>query len=487
VPEPIFSEGGIQAALSQYGESIVAYAALCTATPAWGEQLVREALARTVRETGRSVEQTSTLRWLTAVRKTAAYWAAHGQGRRLDPDLRNWLASERAARYAGGRADQPSTLRALMDIPEPDRSLLWLVEVESLPLTKAVQRLGMGSSDMSEEMDRVRTVFRSRLLRNHVDVLADAECHGYAGLLGVVTRVPDASTPADLAQHLHRCSRCAEAEIALRAYHDALPRLLAREALGWGGLAYLERRRTSVEHSSGAGAELVTVRPGEPGTGEQNKAGGRWGRPGMTVTAVVVTAVLTALGVALLTSGPSGVVVPENAQGESERGAAPPVSESDIEAGGGTPPEPSTSSVSPTPPAAAREHTETGRTPSADPPTSAAEPGISEAARPSQAACRAEYKLATEWPEGFKGGFVITSHSALTDWQFRWTFPDGQRVTEVYGGSFVQNGAQVTVTAADYDKAVPAGGSFEVYFLGSWKDRNSPPGAFTLNNRDCSD
>lgn len=496
MPEPIFSERDIQVTLSEYGESMVAYARLCTATPAWGERLVREALARAGRQAGGSVEQTWALPLLTAVRKTAADWAAHGQGRRLDPDLRSWLASEQAARYAGGRASQPLTLRALADMPEPDRSLLWLVEVESLPLPEAVQRLGLCPSGMSEEMDRVRAGFRSRLLRNHVDAVAAVECRGYAGLLGVVTRSPGVARPNDLAQHVDQCSRCAEAEASLRACHDALPRLLAREALGWGGLAYLERRRTSVEHPSaavaaaaegaragagagagaraGAGAEFVTGRSAESGMG------GRWGLVGMAVTAVVVTASLTVLAVSLLSSGPSGAAVREGAQGQSEVEAAPPASVSAIGAGGDTPPAPSPWSASPTLSAAAEKPTGTGRTPSAT------EPTASTTALRTPVSCQAEYVLSTEWPQGFKGGFLVTSQSELTDWRLRWTFPDGQRVTEVYGGSFVQNGAQVTVTAADYNKTVPAGGSFEVYFLGTWKDRNSPPGALTLNSRGCS-
>jgi hypothetical protein len=294
----------------------------------------------------------------------------------------------------------------------------------------------------------------------------------------VVTRSPGEPTPKDLAQHLSCCSLCTEAEKSLRAYHDALPRLLAKEALGWGGPAYLEQRRISGEQHFGTVARAGFLK-GILGR-ESDTAEGRWGMAGMAVSAVMVTAGLTALALPLLSSEPADVAVQESVRGQSDVKAGPTVSISPIGTGDGTPPTPSASSASPTPTAAAKKPAERVAAPSATEPT-AADTGLL-----TPASCKAEYKLAGQWPGGFKGYFLVTSQNELTDWELRWTLPDGQRITEVYGGTFSQDGAEVTMTPAEYKRAVPAGGSFDLVFLATWQDRNSPPVAVTLNGRRCS-
>jgi hypothetical protein len=49
-----------------------------------------------------------------------------------------------------------------------------------------------------------------------------------------------------------------------------------------------------------------------------------------------------------------------------------------------------------------------------------------------------------------------------------------------------QDGPRVTATAADYNKAVPAGGELAFGFIASWRGANSPPSGFTLNGRPCA-
>lgn len=76
---------------------------------------------------------------LAAVRSTAASWEETGHGNHLDPDLRLWLDSDKAARYVGPPLRRPLALRALRDMQEPDAALLWLAEVESLPLPQVAR------------------------------------------------------------------------------------------------------------------------------------------------------------------------------------------------------------------------------------------------------------------------------------------------------------------------------------------------------------
>lgn len=100
--------------------------------------------------------------------------------------------------------------------------------------------------------------------------------------------------------------------------------------------------------------------------------------------------------------------------------------------------------------------------------------------------CDADYELISQWTDGFKARVTVTSHSALENWRLGWTFRDSQRLTEVYGGTYDQSGSRVTIEAADYNRDVEAGESFQIYFLGESQDRNTPPGAVILNNRSCS-
>ncbi|WP_179201259.1 cellulase family glycosylhydrolase, partial [Streptomyces scabiei] len=68
----------------------------------------------------------------------------------------------------------------------------------------------------------------------------------------------------------------------------------------------------------------------------------------------------------------------------------------------------------------------------------------------STAACAIGYRVTGEWPGGFQGEVVIrnTGTSAVDGWTLRWTFPDSQRVSSLWGGTVAQSGAAVTVTAA---------------------------------------
>ena len=147
-------------------------------------------------------------------------------------------------------------------------------------------------------------------------------------------------------------------------------------------------------------------------------------------------------------------------------------------------------SPSATPTAGAQKSGESARTSTAPTDTSsfaaAESPAVSDASVDTPASCDADYKLIEQWADDFKASLTVTSDSALDDWRLGWTFPDGQRLTEVYGATYDQSGSHVTIEAADYNSDVAAGESFQIYFLGKWEGGNTPPGAVTMNNRSCS-
>ncbi|MEU0033799.1 cellulose-binding protein, partial [Streptomyces sp. NPDC006333] len=177
------------ALLSECWDAVLSYADLCTSGSAAATQLATEAFTHGITElraataaskstgTGRRVLRLPRIPLLlTSVRAAAAAWEAGGLGHRLDPDLRLWLNSEKAARYTGPPLHRPVALRGLQDMQEPDAALLWLAEVESLPLPAVARRLGLDPSAVATELAQVRALFRDRCHRNHLDTPMDAGC-----------------------------------------------------------------------------------------------------------------------------------------------------------------------------------------------------------------------------------------------------------------------------------------------------------------------
>ncbi len=471
-------------------DAVLSYADLCTAGSAAAAELAREAFTQGIgelraAETGsprgtgrRSARLPRIPLLLTAVRTTAAAWEDAGQGHKLDPDLRLWLHSGQAARYTGPPLRRPVAVRGLRDLQQADAELLWLAEVEALPLPLAARRLGLDPDTIADELAQVGGLFRDRCHRNHLDSPLDAECRSYARLLDAVTRSPAADTPGDLSRHLATCHPCAEAAACLRLHGGGLPGALAGGVIGWGGLAYLERRRRAAEVRLGAG------RPDRPDSDDPSDGDGRTrvARHGLLAAAALVS--LLALAVSLM---PFGDGAAESAvRPDTDR---PPAADS----GPSLPPAPIAGPDDTTPgspdPSAGRtpERTPEGKHPDPEPQGTSSATAAPEttAARGGPAPCRVDYDLVNQWPDGFQATVTVTTPHPLDSWRVGFTFPDGQRVTQAWDASADQDGSRVTATAADYDKTVAAGGTLAFGFLASWHGTNTPPTGFTLNGRTC--
>ncbi|BBC31994.1 hypothetical protein SGFS_032880 [Streptomyces graminofaciens] len=493
LPKP---QDATEAALfSECWDAVLSYADLCTAGSIAATQLATEAFthgiheARTLddgtgyeRGAGRRAQRLPRIPFLlTWVRTSAAAWETGGQGHRLDPDLRLWLNSDRAARYVGPPLHRPLALRALKDLQEPDAALLWLSEVESLPLTSVARRLGLDPASARAELDQVRVLFRDRCLRSQADTPMDADCRSYARLLDAVTRSPGTDTPEDLSRHLATCVECAEAASCLGLHGGGLPAALAGGVIGWGGLAYLERRRRAADAglSPGRADATGTDRGLSPG----REPGPRFGRTGLLAGVGLVS--VLALAVSLMPFGGDSddAVAGDNADRSSavtQRDSSFPQTQpssgvsSDLQStsrpqvdGGGT-------------------EEEANQEPQGDSSTRAQSHEPVDTTGPSSATCHVRYDLVNEWPGGFQATVTVTTTKALDSWRIGWTFADGQRVTQMWDGSFDQDGSRVTATAADYNKLVSVGGTFGIGFLGAWDGGDNPsPTDFTVNGRDC--
>jgi aryl-phospho-beta-D-glucosidase BglC (GH1 family)/predicted heme/steroid binding protein len=102
--------------------------------------------------------------------------------------------------------------------------------------------------------------------------------------------------------------------------------------------------------------------------------------------------------------------------------------------------------------------------------------------------CKVDYKIATQWGGGFTGDVKITNlGTAITNgWELAWTFPNGQRITQIWNANHTSSGDQVTAKSLGYNKSIPTNGSQSFGFNGSWSGTNGIPTSFKLNGVVCT-
>jgi len=104
--------------------------------------------------------------------------------------------------------------------------------------------------------------------------------------------------------------------------------------------------------------------------------------------------------------------------------------------------------------------------------------------------CSVHYAVTSQWSTGFTGSISITntSSTALSSWSLKFSFSNGQTITQLWNGTVSQSGSSVTINNASYNGSIPAGGTLSSApgFNGSWSGTNSSPTAFTLNGAACS-
>jgi aryl-phospho-beta-D-glucosidase BglC (GH1 family) len=102
--------------------------------------------------------------------------------------------------------------------------------------------------------------------------------------------------------------------------------------------------------------------------------------------------------------------------------------------------------------------------------------------------CKVDYKIATQWGGGFTGDVKITNlGTAITNgWELAWTFPNGQRITQIWNANQTSSGDQVTAKSLGYNKNIPTNGSQSFGFNGSWSGTNGIPTSFKLNGVVCT-
>ncbi|HEY8473550.1 MAG TPA: PQQ-dependent sugar dehydrogenase [Natronosporangium sp.] len=104
--------------------------------------------------------------------------------------------------------------------------------------------------------------------------------------------------------------------------------------------------------------------------------------------------------------------------------------------------------------------------PTSGPPTS----GPPTSGPPQPGGCTADYQIANEWPDGFQADVTVTntSNSTSSGWTVSWTFPDGQRITQLWGGVPSQPSGDVYVTNEAWNGSLAPNASTSFGFIGSW-------------------
>ncbi len=89
------------------------------------------------------------------------------------------------------------------------------------------------------------------------------------------------------------------------------------------------------------------------------------------------------------------------------------------------------------------------------------------------------------------GGATVTvtiknnNSTAINGWTLVWSFPGNQKITNLWNGSYNQNGATVSVSNMAYNSVISANGSLNFGFNISYSGTNAKPTGFTLNGTAC--
>ncbi|MEV7970733.1 cellulose binding domain-containing protein [Sphaerisporangium sp. NPDC088356] len=96
---------------------------------------------------------------------------------------------------------------------------------------------------------------------------------------------------------------------------------------------------------------------------------------------------------------------------------------------------------------------------------------------PTGAGCSATYKITNSWQGGFGAEVTVrnTGTTGITGWTVKWTFANGQTITQLWNGALTQSGSAETVKNLSYNGSLGAGASTTFGFNGSWTGTNTTP------------
>jgi hypothetical protein len=130
--------------------------------------------------------------------------------------------------------------------------------------------------------------------------------------------------------------------------------------------------------------------------------------------------------------------------------------------------------------------------PSTQPGTRAPAPAPTPAVRPTTpkpiTGCSVAYRVTNTWPGGFRTDVTIgnTGNTEINGWTLKWTFANGQTVSEMWNATPKQTGGDVFATAVSYNQVIRPGETLLMGFTGGSGNTNTDPRSFTLNGHACT-
>jgi hypothetical protein len=104
--------------------------------------------------------------------------------------------------------------------------------------------------------------------------------------------------------------------------------------------------------------------------------------------------------------------------------------------------------------------------------------------------CRVAYTVVSQWSGAFEANMMITNTGTtpLDRWLLRWTFANGQQITQLWNGVVAQDGVRVPVRNESWNGVLAPGASLDgVGFLATWNNAtNARPTSFSVNTTRCS-
>lgn len=110
------------------------------------------------------------------------------------------------------------------------------------------------------------------------------------------------------------------------------------------------------------------------------------------------------------------------------------------------------------------------------------------ATAPTDLLCVVDYQVVNAWNSGFQTEVTITNQGsqAVNGWTLEWNFAGGQQIANLWNGAHFQSGAAVTVTSADWNRALPGnGGKVSFGFVANGSSLPKPED-FRLNDASCT-
>ncbi|WP_117212097.1 lytic polysaccharide monooxygenase auxiliary activity family 9 protein [Allorhizocola rhizosphaerae] len=90
--------------------------------------------------------------------------------------------------------------------------------------------------------------------------------------------------------------------------------------------------------------------------------------------------------------------------------------------------------------------------------------------------CTATYRQTGSWSGGFQAEVTVTAGAAaVRGWTVRWTYANGQSITQIWSATLGSNAPNVVISNAGYNGSLGARASTTFGFLGSWNGSNPAP------------